>query len=823
MNLINVETSKKFWKFQDIKDSDESNMAQKSFNVGETQLKLPKWLEQCKINSSIPWYSIQGSVLGGEYYQEHLRNKGLVRPLNKLLDDFNRGYISTNVLHERATGEILSTQMSNEVLELHDMEFERLREGNPNYTVVTRSANGVREDEAMQNVSSEEQFADLASKVGAGKHSTYANHNTLAKFCNGTLKVWASTFSFAACDDFKGLRSGDEWIHAICKMDVIWMHQIHSQKCASFIGFGNILGSGFNLSIFPELYGEEGVSGAATGVDLFINGNLLGSDAAVMSKSQKLDVPNSWWESTGRIMDYIQRTKGYIVDVEGAIGYKDPTDPSSLVITLPQQRANLPVEIKKASPFLEQHFVKNYPDAPLLFSGVCLPDFKCGGGKLVEITEESQIRTTDPVGNIFFTQESYPTLTGVKKQLAGSIALKGGITCHWAIQANGTVAYVTSVVQQIEVVPFGEFVTILKDRVYLGDHNDCWDILKIDLRDVQLPKSIVPKLVFGDPNSIDQVYPLFKWNLVKDFALCRWEEIFWSIDLPSILDWLNYDKIDVNSEGGRVSKAKIQTVMDSYGISDPVEAYIQRFVAGVVPLAELCKQFGGEFSLRLYGARMDEDQPSLVQGSIPFPESNPQYGYNGTPMYLTNWGSSVYDVCVEVLKRLYALGYTNIPLFIPNLGTPEELEILLQRAVDLGFDLTNVVIKPMLENQMAYYNASRFDKVISKFSRVPRKPKSAGWNDTTQNGNGAAIRVLPTLAGGRSSANNDAWEEIAYDSTVRVVQAGGLFESCGVAPEAIMKGMFRGGATACGLPLGKSFIDGLALFCKLEEENSQNS
>jgi hypothetical protein len=372
-------------------------------------------------------------------------------------------------------------------------------------------------------------------------------------------------------------------------------------------------------------------------------------------------------------------------------------------------------------------------------------------------------------------------------------------------------------------VPFGEFVTILKDRVYLGDHRDCWDILKIDLRTVQLPKSITPKLVFGDPNSLDQVYPLFKWGLVKDFALCRWEEIFWSLDLPSILDWLNYDKIDVSTEEGQISKAKIDVVMNSYGINNPKEAYIRRFVAGVQPLAELCKQFGGEFSLRLYGARMDEDKPNLVKGVIPYPESNPQYGYNGTPMYLTDWGSSVYDANIEVLKRLHALGYTNIPLFIPNLGTPEELEMLLQRAVDLGFNITNVTVKPMYENLMITYFSLAIDKVIGKFSQVIRKPKSKGWNDFGQNGNGAAIRVLPTMAGGRSSTDNEAWEEIAYDSTVRVVQSGGIFESCGLASPAIMRGMFRGGATACGLPPGKSFIDGLALFCKLEEEKSQNS
>jgi hypothetical protein len=824
VNLIQV-NSKTFRKFENVSLDDESILAQKSFNVARLFVELSKMLNELKIDKSIPWYPIDGSVVGGGYYQQHIRDKGLFRPLNKLLDDFNRGVISTNVLHERASGELSTSDLSSEVLELLHMEWERLRIGKPNSTLVTRSANRVREDVAMQNAASAEEFLALSELVGAGKHSTYAFHDTFEKFVIGFLGVWASTFSYAACDDFRSLRIGDEWLHLICEMDVILMEQVHSQKFASFIGFGNVLGTGFNLSVFPQMYGEEGVSGAANPVEVQLNGNLLGSNAAVMSKSESLQMPDEWLESIGRVMNHIQNAKGYCPDIEGACGTLDPTlDPNldNLVLSLTQERANLPVEIVKKSPFLSQDNVIRYPNAPLLFTGVPHSNYKCGVGELVKINEESEIRTVNPKGKILVTQESFPTLTGTKKQgLAGSVCFFGGLTCHWAIQTKGLIPYVTSSVQLEENIPWGQKATILKDRVYLGEHRDCWETINIDLRVVQLPKSIVPKLVFGDPLSIDQIYPLFKWGLVKDFALCRWEEIFWSLDLPCILDWLNYDKIDLKTKEGQISKTKIKQVMDSYGINNPKEAYICRFIAGVLPLAELCKQFGGQFDLRGYGARPDEDKSNLVEGVVPFPEPNPQYGYNGVPMYLTNWGSEVFDVIIEVLKRLYALGYTNIPLFLPNLCTPEELEILLQRAVNLGFDLTNVKVKPMLENLEAYYNVGRFIEVIKKFSAIPDFSFSGGWNDTTQNGKGIASRVLPVLAGGRSSSDNETWEEIAYDSVVRTVRYGGKFESCGVASPAIMRGMFRGKASACGLPGGKDFIDGLALFCDLEKE--QNS
>ena len=171
------------------------------------------------------------------------------------------------------------------------------------------------------------------------------------------------------------------------------------------------------------------------------------------------------------------------------------------------------------------------------------------------------------------------------------------------------------------------------------------------------------------------------------------------------------------------------------------------------------------------------------------------------------WGEAIFRSYCSIFVRLYDLGFTNVEFFIPNISSPQELEMLGLIMSDYGLFLDKnqrkskpFTLKVMLETAAAFIYAREFyDMGVDKFS--------GGLNDTRQ-GVDFFDRGLKTPYKTRGILESKPYivlHDMMFDA---LKGTNGTYETCGVPTLGFMSYLVEKGAYAIGLAPGKAFVEG---------------
>jgi hypothetical protein len=428
---------------------------------------------------------------------------------------------------------------------------------------------------------------------------------------------------------------------------------------------------------------------------------------------------------------------------------------------------------------------------------------RCGVGEVVFSRNKTK-------NKIFIADEANPSYSGLIREALGFIFLSGALNCHMGLMTRGRKPALFSATIFKELVE-NDVITILGDKAYLGDWSENFDINFLDLLKCKIPKKTKAKFVDdGNIAYLGDLYPWLALGLSDGYDLLRMEASNVAHGIPNPLSFIHYDKLDLSTEAGCATKAYIDNAMAVYKTTDPQVAYRKLSVAKLARPMALCKQFGKNCSVRLYGARLNEHDHNLRSGFLPY-EANPMFGYNGIPMYLEDWGKDVLKLSVQVLDDLRQIGYDNTELFIPNVATIQGLETVLEMIKSWGIDPTQWELKPMMETQefCSKKNLLALKKLADTYG-FRKVVISWGLNDYKNATAGFDLR-MHTSKDGRGNIESERYT----DEVSEIIEFGNSIgihsSSCGLSAPKMMQVMQNANAISVGFPPGQDFYEGLQI------------
>ncbi len=804
--------------------------AQKGVNVAVLANETNAIVKEHNIRSPFPIVGLPMAVIGGKAIRYAKDTTGTSELTKANTQVFENGEMTTNEFSKKQQELILTMDYPQEVLDEQKMVDSYVRnaaeEQGLGYvdSLYYRSARDSNEDE---------QGKDDAT-AGAGIGESYPENFTPEDGELAMKKVHASAYTFQACGAFKGVKTdtGEPELEG-GNMCVVVMPQIYSTVYGSALVFGDITGQFINIKFSPKKMGESLVAGNGEGVQEFkvsvdllrkyIASGYTGGDP-IIGKSHKLD--NIMYQVVIALAHFamvLQDKYGFVIDTEMAIGTLTKQLGAQIYIACVQFREHTAIQALRRKTTLELHEVKELPKEEPVITGTSVGNL-CVVGEVHHIHSEEQLRTAPTEGKIFVMDEPYPSATGLISSPLRGIITKGVEFAHLCLCIDGIKPGLANMMAK-KLIENGETVTILDNRVYIGDHSDKFEVHHIDLSKLKKLNKTLAGLVFGKPSQINKVYMLFVLDLISEISLARLEELIWDAFLPSLLDWAYVENIDRSTEKGRNAYNIIRHYMEVHSTTDSKVAFAKTVAGHAAPLVALCQQFGKMFNLRTYGGRLDEDPNNLVgilpAEITPCEKDGKLLGYNGYAMYCEEWGEVALDMSLMVVAQLKEWGYDNVSVFIPNVSTPLHFErLVINKMQYYGVEDHELHIMNETGTVSWYFNEDYVNTetgvTAPSFKKLGVVKHSWGFNDKRHIGGG--YHRVYQFKDGRDDLNSSMMQRMIEIENAEAKKADMKTGSCGLASMGAIKAMVRSGAEVVGIPFGKKFLDGYNLLYKLEEE-----
>lgn len=696
------------------------------------------------------------------------------------------------------------------------------------------------------------------SKMGAGQHESFKDiqfrdeHNAFVSTDESCIlayhHVYASTYSFQAVSDFKGMRDKDtgEWFHSGIDMDVIMMPITDSTQGGSALGFSDVIDGVSEITFGEKVWGDELVGGAkefpVTNTRILPNGEvmvntisgylqpylkgILKAIAVATAYVEEIEAPE--YEA----VELIGKLKKLCVDSEWALGTLYPGAPKML-LSMVQYRTFIPAQHARSTDHqvvyeLVQEKYKLLDEKKVLATGTSVGEM-CVVGKILRIKNKKHLMQADVKGKILIVDQAYTELLGTIKQGAlGWIVIPKALKAHATLNGDGEITQLQGVdKRKLKSLKDGTVVTILFNMLFVGDFGECFKKEDIDLAGILLAELINLGLVEGNTSASRRrkLFPFLRLGILNDNNLLRFEAAGWSAGVPGLFNWVYYDLIDEATDEGKAAKEYIRLAMMTYETDDAVEAYIQRMAGIMFPLSAFSEYFDKDCHIRMYGARLEED-PVYVKHEFPH-EPNPIIGFNGAAMYSTEWGRIAATISLRTLKEMEKYGSDSSSIFIPNIISMQDVVPYVEEAIELGLDVAKRGIKLMIENSVSmsgqFIDAPYMEKkpggiefeVLAPSLNEYRSELTArgietsismsfGFNDFTNSWKGRDGRHCDIA--GCTLSDNYTYHTVGY-FTMKAVKNGYKVTSCGMPEEGVMLAMMECGASEIGVPGGLKAVN----------------
>ncbi len=815
---------------EDIKTTPEhvALFAQKGVNVAILGNETNRIVKQYGVESPFPIVGLPSAVIGGKAFRYTKDHSGVSKKTALNTEKFENNELTTNEYFE-AQHYLMDTMKYPKII----LDEQKLVD---KYVRSAAAEQGLEIDSLFYRSardSGEDEEGKEDATAGAGIGESYDENYTVEQGKESFKKVYNSAYTFQACGGFKGrkISSGESELEG-GNMCVVVMPQIFSASYGSALVFGDITGQFINVKFAPKKKGENLVAGDGEGVQeykvakhllkAYLKNSRTGTDP-IIQKSHLLD--ETMYQVVIALAHFamsLEDEKGYVIDTEFAIGTLTKKSNAPIYMACVQFREHTAIQALRRKTTLELHEVTKWPKEEPVITGTSVGNF-CAVGEVQHIHNEAQLRTASTEGKIFVMDEPYPSATGLISSPLRGIITKGVEFAHLCLCIDGIKPGLANMVAK-KLVENGETVTILDNRVYIGDHSDKYEVHHIDLSKLKKLNKTLAGLVFGKPSQINKVYMLFALDLIAEVSLARLEELIWDAFLPSLLDWAYVDNIDQSTEKGKNAYKIIKHFMDVHNTSDSRVAFAKTIAGHAAPLVALCKQFGKMFNLRTYGGRLDED-PNNLLGVLPAEitpceKDGKLLGYNGYAMYCEEWGEVALDMSLMVVAQLKEWGYDNVSVFIPNVATPLHFERLVTgKMQQYGIQDNELHIMNETGTVSYYFNNDYINTetgiTAPSFKKLGVKKHSWGFNDKRHIGGG--YHRVYTFKDGRDNLDSSMMQRMIENENAEAKKAGMKTGSCGLASMGAIKAMVRSGAEVVGVPFGKKFLDGYNLLLELEE------
>jgi pyruvate, water dikinase len=734
-----------------------------------------------------------------EAYRLHIDSNRLTLKLEVVLDEFEQRKINLDVAAARCQKIIMDAPMppivKDQIIEANQLMEEMY---GIDFMRIPRSDCTIGEDEA--------------GEAGAGRHESFRGRTSQSDTIHHIKKVWASQFTDKAIAAFNGRKdaSGNHLILS-ADMRVPVLREIDSRKGGSFILFTTVFNTA-TVTFLPLAHGEDLVSGGKTPNTLQVSLSLVEKG---LNPIIGFDIPS---QNLGLTYNELIQ---YLIRINRRHKISGPIDNEAAMdgeIYTVQERPNTPHLKKIHAKEIEIHEVQRLPSSGLISNGVSVADL-CANGFALYISVE-QIKKLDQIdlqGKIVITDFASPELSILTslpedKRPAGLICRQGTILCHMAINIDDNIPCIVGCTD-LPFIKNGEEVSVLHNKVYLGCHPFTVEYLRIS----DLPAisgKVQAGLVACNPSKVEKYHILTntRYNLVRMEGLQQ-ATIVNGSPLPPILSCIHWNKIaDQELLKNVLNLMRVPTDL-GFGFGSPIDAYIHYFSRSLIPLLEDAKLKSGDLDLRAYGGRLTEDDPLLEKGFIP-EEAYDSIGCDGTLMYLQDWGRPVLDVYCKIWKEVWNMGYTNMPLFFPNVATLDEWLFIKQVCeenripIDRDKRFGDYKVKIMLETPSSLF-------LVNLFYENGVDEGSLGFNDLRQ----GFYLFKRDFAFVKSRGNSDSYEFLALMNYFFDIKPKHFkVHTCGVPSRELIKLLVKRGVASIGFGPGKKFFEGVKLLAETEKE-----
>jgi len=294
--------------------------------------------------------------------------------------------------------------------------------------------------------------------------------------------------------------------------------------------------------------------------------------------------------------------------------------------------------------------------------------FKGLGAAVGKVVAKAQV-ITDPCqdsanflpGNILVVKSLSPDWLPLIKKAAGIVAQQGGMTCHAAIIARELgIPAVVGVANATETIQNDQLLLVDGDRgeIHLGDESEL-KLQEWQQRDRELTAKLGDLGRFQLPNHQSTMATQLMVNLSQPSTIER------AAALPV--------------DGVGLLRSELMLLEILAGQHPNLWLSQGRRDELVQLLTETICQFAGAFASRPVFYRSLDWRSHEFQTlfTSPAKEANPMLGLRGTFSYLQD--STLFDLELEVLQRVFQSGYTNVNLILPFVRTVEEFSFCRRR------------------------------------------------------------------------------------------------------------------------------------------------